>query len=51
MNAMEFIELWYREHLKNGRTPIDNYDELKSYFWDALGFIKYPTGSDFHFIV
>lgn len=48
MEKMEFIARWYREHLKNGGTPIDNYDELKSYFWDALGYIKYPKGSDFH---
>lgn len=48
MDTMEFIALWYKEHIKNGGAPIDNYDELKGYFWDALGYIKYPKGSDFH---
>lgn len=51
MHTMEFIALWYKKHIENGGAPLVNYDELKSYFWDALGYIKYPNEWNFHFLV
>ncbi len=48
IDLIEFIALWNREHIKSGGMQIDHYDDIKKFFWDALGFIKYPENLDFN---
>ena len=48
VQIMHFIALWYQEHIKTGGPLIENYNELKTYFLDALNYIKYPDEMNFY---
>ena len=48
VQIMHFIALWYQEHIKAGGVLIENYSELKTYFLDALNYIKYPDEMNFN---